>query len=152
MKTIELTGRALQHAVMLAEGWSFFAASAGQCALYGRSNGATPLWTVRGPDFLQEVAGDEIIDREGISVIRCDDDYGKDEKGFCNHVRIPVWAATLGQHSQEIIYGSQGDCWGRSYTLAVSDMAYGATRREAAMRAWVLEKLGAEVEIPGELA
>jgi hypothetical protein len=44
-----------------------------------------------------QAQGHPIIEREGITVIRCDDDYGKDEKGYTTLERIPVWAATNGQ-------------------------------------------------------
>ncbi len=67
MRTSELTGAALQHAVMLAEGWAYFPATEGQCALYCRT-GATPTWTVRGPDYLTWAQAGPILDRESICI------------------------------------------------------------------------------------
>lgn len=143
MKTTELTGLALDWAVAQLDGWTL------------THDGIQPLLERRcsmiGLSGYVTLEADDIIDREGISVIRCDDDYGVDERGFCNNVRIPVWAACLGHQSRGEVHGPQGDNWGTTYSLDVDDVAYGATRREAAMRAWVREKRGAEVEVPAEL-
>lgn len=162
----ELSGTALDYAVALAEGYVQqtaknglpFLAYPSRRFLAGKGDdplsGLTPAEHVNFyvPAYSTGPAGDDIIDREGISVIRCDDDYGKDAQGYCNNVRIPVWAATTGRHGSADIYGSQGDCYGLAYTLDVSDVIYGGTRREAAMRCYVASNLGAEVEIPKELA
>lgn len=120
MKTSQLSGRALQHAVMLAEGWTYFQSTPEQCAVYGRNSGPTQTWTVAGPDFLTGRAGDDIIDRECIS-----SQYESDQ----------LWNAHLG--------------W-NGYTLQPMFWASGTTRREAAMRAYVASKLGDEIELPQE--
>jgi hypothetical protein len=90
-----------------------------------------------------------IIEREGISIIRCDDEWGVDAGGFCNNVRIPVWCATIGQHE-----------WGESteyqrhdpmYQIYTSGVVYGPTPLVAAMRCYVANKLRAEVDVPDGL-
>ncbi len=120
MKTFKLSGDALRHAVMLAEGWDYFPAIVGQCALYCRS-GATPTWTVRGPDYLNEKAGDDIIDREKIET--CFRITDSDGNGY--------WVAA--------------NLFTSKYGYA------GATRREAAMRCHVASQLGDDLEIPKEM-
>lgn len=95
--------------------------------------------------------GDSIIDVESISTIRCDDEYGKDAQGYCNNVRIPVWAATTGHHSVGEIHGPQGDNWGTAYSIDVGNFYYGPTRRIAAMRCYVTGILGIEIDLPETL-
>ena len=126
MKTNELTGRALQHAVMLAEDWDYFPATIYECAMYGKGGGPRPTWTVTGPDYLTGQAGDAVIDRHRISTVRLNDLYfpSGNEKG--EHWEAYFCATCAGEKR------------------------YGATRREAAMRAYVASKLGEEVEIPDE--
>lgn len=93
--------------------------------------------------------GGPILEREGISVIRCDDDFGQDEDGFCNNVRIPVWAASSTQHSVETSTDHQSH--EAMYQVAVADVVYGSTMLEAGMRLFVSLKLGREVAVPEEL-
>jgi hypothetical protein len=91
-----------------------------------------------------------IIHSEGISVIRCDDDYEVDAKGFCTNIRIPVWFAEHGgQHSLQTQY--EGESYPPQFEISESDGFYGLTPLIAAMRCYVASKLGKEVEVPGEL-
>jgi hypothetical protein len=99
-------------------------------------------WLLMGP----------IIEREGASVVRCEDAYGEDERGFATSRRIPVWGAVIGRNSSSSIYGSQGDNWGRAYTLDEDALAYGPTPLIAAARCYVTSKLGDTVEAPECLA
>lgn len=102
-----------------------------------------------------------ILEREDISVIRCDDDYETDAQGYATDKRIPVWAATIGPHSLSEIYGSQGDNYGDAYTIDETDVVYGSTMLEAGMRCRVIKALStrnrwdldlnAEIDIPEEL-
>jgi hypothetical protein len=92
-----------------------------------------------------------IIEREDASVVRCEDAYGKDKRGFTTSRRIPVWGAVIGQNSSGSIYGSQGDNWGDAYTLDEDALAYGPTPLIAAARCYVVFKLGNDVEVPEEL-
>ncbi len=149
IKTSELTGDQLDYAVALADGREFFFTSPAKmlcvwktCPLTGENETSVqyrPTLTAQ---------GDDIIDREEITTIRCDDRYGTDAKGFTTSKRIPVWAATTGQQSVGEVYGPQGDHWGDMYSVDVTDVVYGATRREAAMRCFVASKLGDEVDLP----
>lgn len=90
-----------------------------------------------------------IIDREGISIIRADDDYGTDADGFCNNVRIPVWGAIKGQQSTTTFTEHQSH--EAMYQLPESEMTYGPTRQTAVLRCLVKTKMGDVVEIPNEL-
>jgi Protein of unknown function (DUF2591) len=96
--------------------------------------------------------GGPIIEREGISVLRCEDRYGVDKKGFITSKRIPVWGAVTGQNDFDTVYGSQGDNWGEAIILDPEYLAYGPTPLIAAMRCYVASKLGDEVEVPDELS
>lgn len=93
-----------------------------------------------------------IIDENSISVIRIEDDYGQDAKGFCNNNRIPVWGAVMGQHGALESYNSYGEPCGSTYEIPEDDCSYGPTSLIAAMRCYVATSLGDEVEIPEELA
>ncbi len=114
MKTIELTGRALDYAVALAEHgqtdveeFNFF---------YGEGCNPDLLYS-------SNKVGDDIIDREMISTQVYDASFKPDH----------MWGAYLpGQ-------------------IPYTRPATGPTRRIAAMRAWVMHKLGPEIDIPKEL-
>ena len=112
------------------------------------STGATRLlpeyttdWSQIGP----------IIDSERISVIRCDDEYGTDRKGFTTSKRIPLWGAVVGQQSKGEIFGSQGDHWGTAYSIDDDTIVFGQTPLIAAARCYVASKLGDTVQVPEEL-
>lgn len=140
----KLSGAALDWAVATAEGftadqvieWNEFDQPCYSGPLYSES------WALGGP----------IIEREEFSIIRCDDEYGTDKKGFTTSQRIPVWAACVGQRDHEEVYGSQGDMWGSVYSIGANEVIYGPTPLIAAMRCYVLDKLGHMVEIPEELS
>lgn len=93
--------------------------------------------------------GDDIIDREGITTIRCDDDYGRDSEGYDNGTRIPVWAATLGQFGIES--STEHQHHDPMYQIIARAVMYGPTRRVAAMRVFITSRLGLIVEIPDEI-
>ena len=90
-----------------------------------------------------------IIDRECISVIRADDDFGTDKDGYCNNVRIPVWCADRGQQSTT----TSTECQSHDamFQFYASEVTYGPTPLIAAMRRYVAFKLGPEVDVPTEL-
>lgn len=145
IKTKYLTGAALDWAVAMLQGYDTAFASAGDVIIL--REGVTDYfdphrnWGWGGP----------IIERESISAVRCDDRYSTARKGFTTAKRIPVWAATMGQHSYETVYGSQGDNWGDSYSIDVDTVTYGPTALIAAMRCYCSFKLGNEVDVPEEL-
>lgn len=153
MKTSELTGAVLDWAVAKCEG----ASGTGRVFMHGN----TPMMEAAlsgysyqpAPESAYDQAippystnwslGGPIIEREGITLVRCDDDYGTDSKGFCNNVRIPVWAATTGQHS------TYDNVWvGQQYEIAHQECRVGPTPLIAAMRCYVASKLGDEVDVP----
>ena len=141
IKTNELTGVALDRAVAKCEG-HFRTDGGAYLAHQGRVFQPSTDWAVGGP----------IIERENITLVRCDDDYKTDAKGFTTNERIPVWAAEHGtQHSSQTTYGPQGDNWGDAYAIDEADCIYGPTPLIAAMRCYVASKLGDEVNIPEEL-
>ena len=145
IKTEDLTGAALDWVVAKCENpdtsIEHFIAMHSHCASDHGTFDYSTDWAQGGP----------IIELESISIVRCDDQYGTDRKGFTTAKRIPVWAATTGQHSYETVYGSQGDNWGDSYSIDVGTVTYGPTALIAAMRCYVTSKRGDEVEVPEEL-
>ena len=103
--------------------------------------GYSSNWSLSGP----------IIEREDISVIRCDDESIPDSKGFYCGKYEPRWAAVIGdRHSTESDYGSQGDYWGEYYKIMPPAIT-GHAPLIAAMRCYVASRLGDTVQIPGEL-
>ncbi len=121
MKTKKLSGRALDYAVALAEGYIASGAYAvSRDGFLCSASGAEFR-----PTMAMTTAGDDIIDRELIGTDAGDGSFKGNKK----------WQAWMP---------------GEQVFLAKDEIT-GATRREAAMRCYVLSKLGAEVEIPGEL-
>ena len=93
--------------------------------------------------------GGSIIEREGISTIRVDDDYGHDADGFCNNVPIPVWCATRGQHGTT--GSTEHQSHGEMFQIYETDVVYGPTPLIAGLRCYVASRLGEEVKVPGGL-
>ncbi len=110
-------------------------------------------WTQTWPRYCRTVAGDDVMDLYGISVIRCDDNYETDAKGFTTNKRIPVWAACVGQESYTT--STEHQQHDEMYQIYVSSVQYASSRRGAAMRAFLCWNLGKrevhEVDIPEEL-
>lgn len=93
------------------------------------------------PSTLWSQAG-VIIDTNGISIIRCRDDYD-----YCNNIPIPEWAATTGQHDFYQGYEDNEP----SLAQFERDLVFGNTPLIAAMRAYVISKLGNNVDIPDNI-
>jgi hypothetical protein len=131
MKTSELTGAALDWAVNHAERLTGILAPVNYCG----------KWEHGGP----------IIEREGISIIRIDDEDIPDAKGFWTGKKVPQWGAVIGErHGLEENHGSQGDYWGMSYHVDENAVC-GPTPLIAAMRCYVASKMGDNIDIPEEL-
>lgn len=159
--TKDLSGPALDFAVALAEGFDWARQwREGMLCLAGprrivslAPSGGDPL----APAAFYEVPhfssrpeyGHPIVEREGISVIRCHDDYGTDAEGFTTNVRIPVWCATTGQYGIECTTEHQQH--DDMYQVYASEVMYGPTALVAAMRCRVANKLGRFVDVPEEL-
>lgn len=93
--------------------------------------------------------GGAILDRNGISTIRVDDDFGVDSDGFCNNVRIPVWCATGGHH--QLTRSTEHQSHEAMFQICETDVAYGPTLLIAGMRCYVASKMGPEIQIPMSL-
>lgn len=93
--------------------------------------------------------GAEIIERDGISIIRADDDYEKDEKGFTTNRRIPVWCAARGW--QSLTTSTEYQSHDPMYQIFETEVSYGPTPLIAAMRCFVASVRGEEVSIPAGL-
>lgn len=136
MKTSELAGDALDYCVAISDGGKPHASAS--IVILGGYSPSTD-WGISG----------EIIERENISIIRCDDHFKK-ENGFTTSKRIPVWAAEHGgRHSIQTCY--EGQHYDPQYEIAEADCSYGPTPLIAAMRCFVAHKLGNEVEVSTEL-
>jgi hypothetical protein len=157
IRTNELSGRALDWAVAKLEGYtltsdgiSHLVERNGKLTILGPCTTGQNIPCGYSPSTRWEQAG-PIIERESISVLRCDDDYGVDEQGFCNNVRIPVWCATDGQHGTTTFTEHQSH--EEMFQIDARDVIYGPTHLVAAMRAYVAIKTsGDETDIPGQLA
>lgn len=147
LQTKSLTGPALNWAVAQAEGVTVYIVShnAPMHTIRTVSRGSSENYR---PSELWEQGG-PIIEREGITLVRADDTYGRDERGFCNNVRIPVWAAATGPHGEQSQY--EGESYEPQYEVSVDGTQEGPTPLIAAMRCYVASKLGAEIEVPAEL-
>lgn len=149
MKTSDLTDAALDWAVAKCEGETYEDYRVKDGELHAKFCGAW-LSHAYSPST-NGVQGGQIIERENISVIRVDDDYELDSRGFCTRIRIPVWAAVHDEyHSACEQYGRYGDYFGRSYEVD-SAAVLGPTPLIAAMRAYVASKLGDEIDVPSDL-
>jgi len=96
--------------------------------------------------------GGPIIERENITIIRANDEYECDEKGFTTLKRIPQWFAETSQwtgHSTTTSY--EGENMEPTFMVEEEWGCYGPTPLIAAMRCYVASKLGEEVEAPEEL-
>jgi hypothetical protein len=85
-----------------------------------------------------------IIQRENISVIRCEDDYATNKRGFTTSKRITVWGAVIGQRGWDWAYD-------QSIQIYRENVQIGPTPLVAAMRCYVASKLGDVVDVPEEL-
>lgn len=157
MKTSELIGAALDWAVTYAQEVQF---AETRIVKICRQELSSPAWieieTDVGTYVYQRFSpstdwaqAGPIIEREGITIIRANDDWGKDAKGFCNNVRIPVWAAAKGQFN--ICTTTEYESHDPMFQIDEDCVTYGPTPLIAAMRCYVASKLGNEVEILEEL-
>ena len=96
--------------------------------------------------------GGPIIERESISIIRANDDYGIDDKGFTTHKPIPRWFAECSQWTGHSLTASyEGENMDPTFMIGEDGGYYGPTPLIAAMRCYVSSKLGDEVDVPDEL-
>lgn len=129
ISTNDLTGHALDYAVALAQGIRpsmFIFKQTGQLASEHRYS---TDWSLGGP----------LIEREGITTIRCSDDFKGADR----------WCAATGQHTIERT--TQHQQHDDMYQVYAGDVTYGHTALIAAMRCFVGSKLGNHVDVPKEL-
>ncbi len=132
MKTATLTGAQLDYAVALAEGYKFgaprrlpnvhvylFPLSVPGWKTLGAVTFGSDGWSANVPKFCTGPAADDIIDRESITT-----------RWMGDINRLEKWIAHMPHEKGQF-----------------ERIGVGATRREAAMHAWVQHKLGDEIEI-----
>ena len=149
IKVSEATGKTLDWAVAKAEGYQAVHHQAPTANLFRPREAVVHTSELNYSTYWSQ--GGPIMDREGISVIRCDDTNIPDSEGFWQSIYKPCWAAVIGKrHAKSENHGSQGDYWGLSYHVDENAML-GPTPLIAAMRCFVASRLGDEVEVPEEL-
>jgi hypothetical protein len=93
--------------------------------------------------------GGQIIERERISIIRLEDTIRTDSSGSWIPGRNPIYGAVLddyfGADTQRNGYGETGE---DIFYIAQESVAVGTTPLIAAMRCFVVSKLGEEADIP----
>lgn len=149
IKTIALNGQALDWAVAKCENRSVSSFLGGGVWVKGRHEDGREL---DGFDFVFKctdwLIGGPIIESEGISIVRCEDDYTN--IGLTDKPSAPVWAAEHGGgHSPQSNY--EGEQYEPCYEISEDSCFYGETPLIAAMRCFVARKLGDIVDIPDEL-
>lgn len=90
-----------------------------------------------------------ILDEKGISIIRVNDEFGADSRGYCNNVRIPVWAATTGQHGLQTSTDHQSH--EPMFQIDGDSVTYGPTPIIAAMRCYLRSEIGEVIDVPDEV-
>lgn len=148
VRTAELQGAALDYCVAITEGY--------ECQFDDEVSGP---WLVPAEGYLHDEKplgrfkpstdwgqGGPLIEEHAITVLRCDDDWGEDDEGFCTNERIPVWCAVKGQHS--IQSSTEHQQHEAMYQVYEDEALYGPTPLVAAMRCLVASKLGATVSTP----
>lgn len=137
VKTSELIGDALDWAVTHA----LFPQASLEFFRYRHALGHlhySETWAQSGP----------LLEEEEIAILRLDDDYGKDERGYCNNVRLPRWGAVKGQCCSFNL----SDLDNRpAYWYEETEVTLGPTPLVAAMRCFVAARLGDTVEVPDNL-
>lgn len=147
MKLSELAGNALDWVVAKCEGWDEWDWDNGEFPAFTKRHGVYSFMLLERfrPSSCWAIAG-PIIEREGITIIRCDDAHAKGPEGFTTTERVPVWCATTGQHSpQESTEHQQHDAM---YQIDEDEVMHGPTPLIAAMRCYVASKLGRVVDVP----
>lgn len=146
MKTSELTGAALDWAVVIALGYEIdehkCAVKDGVAEFNLDCFSPSEVWSQGGP----------IIEREGISVIKLESGYGVDSKGFTTSKRILVFGAVIGDYFEcGFDRNSYGESFDEIYYIGTETVTTGLTPLIAAMRCFVASRLGDEVNVPEEL-
>lgn len=143
IETAELKGAALDWAVAKCEGWLDDCCSwLYEATLSEVEDGSYKPST----DWSQ---GGEIIQREKITIVCAEGDYNPKKSGTPDCYDT-YWVADKGRLTTSTVYGSQGDDFGNFFQVDCNAIS-GSTPLIAAMRCYVLSRLGEEVEVPDEL-
>lgn len=149
VKTSTLTDAALDWGVTLAR-----KGTVDLSKTYTGSDGRKYLSTAGGftINYADWAQAGPIIDLAGISFIKLRDKYGVDAKGYTTCERILVFGATVGEYfDADKLSNSYGDSVCEIYYIDKDLVATGPTQLNAAMRCYVANKLGDEIEVPDEL-
>lgn len=156
IKTKDLIGPALDWAVATLLGYNNLRVNP-----HAWDNGLimSPPRSEYGPVYLSDISfstnwevGGLIIERQNITIIRANDCYAVDAKGFTTSKRIPRWFAETSRWTGHSITTSyEGENIDSVFMIDETGGYYGETPLIAAMRCFVASELGDEVEIPDEL-
>lgn len=146
VKTSELLGKALDWAVAKCEKLSV--AYDGECIRYTPSQFSEGARFEPSSDWAQ--AG-PIIERELISIFRLEDSSRTDADGYWIPGRDIRYGATHTHLEEDVLRGSYGEDYGDIYYTFTDNVCIGESALVAAMRYYVREELGSEVQIPDEL-
>lgn len=142
MKTSELTGKALDWAVAVADNRNFKFSLGGSLEVRARTEAgdelptdALDLWMYWNPST-NWAQGGPIVEREFIAI------FNVETRPFEGQ-----WAADVNRHQQETC--DESGC--PMYSFYLGSLQYGPTPLIAAMRCFVASKLGDEIEQPAEL-
>ena len=95
---------------------------------------------------------DKIIEREGITLIRAEDDYEVDAEGYCTETRIPQWFAECDAYLENsTITGYEGEYMESSFLIAEDGGYYDTTPWAAAARAYVAHRCNKTEYVPSYL-
>lgn len=138
MKVRELSGAALDWAVAKAEGYiddcNTWLYEASLEEVFDGSYKPSTDWSL----------GGEIIEKYQINLICAEGQYDSERAVFGTY-----WVAEVGRLSPCGVFGSQGDDWGSYFQVSSDDCPItGETALIAAMRSYVFEKFGREIEVP----
>ena len=148
MQTSDLTGPALDWAVAKCEGRGIEFDDPRDPWLTRDGIADQPLHSYTpSTDWSQ---GGPIIERENISIVRCDDDYQNfPDKWLAERGANSYCESTEHQQHDAMI---QFSVWNDGGCFAKDGPFYGPTPLIAAMRCFVASRLGDEVDVPDELA
>lgn len=151
-ETSSLAGPALDWVIATLEGWKQETVPLAQIwmrrGLDTRNHPISkPLYDLR--YSTDRDLGGELLERKGISIVRCDDDFGVDSEGYTTSERIPAWCASDGQHSIET--STEHQSHDPMFQIYTSEVTYGPTPLIAGLRCIVKAELGGKVQVPAKL-
>ena len=157
IKTAELQGAALDWAVAKAQGLE-------EILVFGRTRPTDRGWievrfnpepkarTARFDPSVNWSLGGPLLDVANITLIRANDEYGVDSRGFTTCERIPQWFAECDPCvGHDVCTSYEWEHMDPTFMIDEEDGFYGPTPLVAICRCFVASKLGEEVDVPEEL-